>query len=504
MPNTPSEFELGLDLDDTLYDYQRGGIKKVHNASRICVWAPPGSGKTRIACEGILNTGGNCLILCPRSAVPTWEVQLKQWLGAAVRQITVVLGSRDKRRRLWPEQPTHSLDCYITTYESFRRDYLDGLVDITIGDALTRQRSIWNILICDEYHKVMLRHKHGKNVASTHWRVIQRFVTQPAIRDDVYPLHRYPRPELSKCVWITGSFLRREPSSLWTAFNMVDHKRWSSYHRWVSRYCVVNQGRFGIELLGPKNTKELRGLLDEHCVFITERMVAAQLPQGVRYKTVIQMSRTQQRLYDTLKRDMVLYTEDGDFIATPTVLSQIVRLRQILCSPKLLEPASNDWGAGIDYILENLINHPDDGNHMVIFVPFRDGCYVVSEALEGASVPHEILHGSLAISELRKRIHRFKRTECALVCTIAFAESFDLETCKRSVFLGYDYALDVNQQAEGRTRRAISPHNTVYWEYLVYKDTVDEHFIDKLNMDTRNTSRVLYEPQVPHIVETQH
>ncbi len=42
------------------------------------------TGKTRVACEVMAQTGGRCLILCPKSVIPTWVEEAKKWYGIDV------------------------------------------------------------------------------------------------------------------------------------------------------------------------------------------------------------------------------------------------------------------------------------------------------------------------------------------------------------------------------------------------------------------------------------
>ena len=98
---------------------------------------------------------------------------------------------------------------------------------------------------------------------------------------------------------------------------------------------------------------------------------------------------------------------------------------------------------------------------------------------------------------LLEKILRIRRLfGCRFACTIAYAESWDAETCKQSYFLGYDYSIDMNEQAEGRTRRAISAHEFVRWVYLHYSGTVDDHFLGELNVDLHNITKVLKNPKL--------
>jgi hypothetical protein len=55
--------------------------------------------------------------------------------------------------------------------------------------------------------------------------------------------------------------------------------------------------------------------------------------------------------------------------------------------------------------------------------------------------------------------------------------------------------VDQNEQAEGRTRRAISKHEYVSWGYIKTDTMIDEHFLNKLGEDASNVRLVLQRPE---------
>ncbi|MEK0326694.1 MAG: helicase-related protein, partial [Nitrosopumilus sp.] len=163
----------------------------------------------------------------------------------------------------------------------------------------------------------------------------------------------------------------------------------------------------------------------------------------------------------------------------------------LLCCPRILD-TSLGMGGGFDLIVDKLEETP----HAVIFVPFRPACIYIQYELKLRGYQHvHMIRGGITHDEQTQEINAFKEARGILICTISYAESFDLETCDTSHFLGYDYSLDVNEQAEGRTQRAISKHEYVTWNYVKYMNTIDEHFLNELTEDMHNVRRVMKRPE---------
>jgi hypothetical protein len=254
-------------------------------------------------------------------------------------------------------------------------------------------------------------------------------------------------------VLATGSLMRRDASSMFTAFQLCDQKLFSSYWRFVKTFCHFDDTGFGRRIFGVRNAQKLRELMDVFFAYIPPEVVADQLPNGRRYGIDVEITPEQKRLYKQLEEDMMVVVEhDGglNVIMTPTILARMTKQRQLLCCPRILDP---NFGMGAGY--EAIVDRLDMDDHVAIFVPFRPAVDLIVEDL--------IMKGYKAI--------------------------------KNSYFLGYDLSVDQNEQAEGRTRRAISKHEYVSWGYIKTDTMIDEHFLNKLGEDASNVRLVLQRPE---------
>ncbi len=444
--------------------------QKIVRVLKTVVVSMPGSGKTRPIIDALVELGriyppgpsltpyGPIMIVCSGPAIATWLRQLPEWSDCPqLSDVIQVIGgkkmSKHKRVQTWEDAED---GIYIINFSIFLRDF-----------GYLRQIK-WAAIIADEYHKSMRRKKKNKTYAAF--------------------LSLSRRVEV--VVLATGSFMRKNPSSMFTAFQIVAPKIFRGYWKFVNTFCIVINGPFGQEIGGVKNVKALQTIIDRYMAYVPKEVAAEELPEGRRQPAHAQMTPSQAKAYWELSEDMIAVLEDT-VIVTPNTLTQLIRLRQLLCCPKILDE-SLGMGGGFELIVDKLQETP----HMAIFVPFRPACVYIQEELLRRGHKHVyMVRGGIGHEEQKRAEDSFREHKGIMICTISYSESFDLETCDSSYFLGYDYSLDVNEQAEGRTQRVISEFEFVTWNYIKYLGTVDEHFLGELTIDMHNVRRVMSRPQ---------
>ncbi len=459
------------------YVYQRYIRKKICERLHTAVIGVMGCGKTRPVVDACVELGvvtlpiditetkfpkGPILILCSGPAVAVWLKQFPQWADdpSLIDDMYVVSRlSKVARMALWRHAIRES-GIYITNSGSFVRDF-EMIRNIP-----------WSTVIADEYHKYMRNVGQGKNKNKTY----KGFKT----------LTRH----LYLVILVTGSAVSKNAASLFTAFQLSDHKVFTSYWRFVNTFCFVSESEFGTEVYGTKSIKALHTIMDRYFAYVPEEVVADNLPKGKRQLASAIMTPSQEKVYNDIADSMIAVVNGVNVIVAPTILSKLIKLRQLLCCPKILDP-SLDMGGGFEVVLEALQLNP----HVVIFVPFRPACIYVRDALREEGYDVNMIRGGISTQEQVAKTTYFRNSRSTLICTIAYSESFDLETCKTSYFMGYEYSMTQNEQAEGRTRRCISKHKFVTWNYIQYLRTIDEEMLANLEHNMINAKRILKRPQ---------
>ena len=455
------------------YKYQAFARERIVNLKRTAVIAIPGCGKTRpiidalvelqlinpglVTPEGMRFPEGSIFIVCSGPAIATWLKQIPEWTDdfSLKHDIYVVRGPKHKRMALWYQAQVHP-GIYITNFSVFYRDHL-----------VIREVK-WSAVIADEYHKSMRRHK-----------------------SETFKRFRSMTRHIKVLVLASGSLVSRNPASMWTAFALIKPSLFRGFWKFAKTYCNIDDGEYGKTIWGVKNVEALKKIMDRYLAYIPEEVVADQLPEGKRQTVAALMTPKQAKVYNDIAEDMIHVIEESDkIIVAPNILSQLIKLRQLLCCPRILDPTF-DMGGGFEILLTALEETP----HMAIFVPFRPAVTYITDELRRKGYDVNYLRGGVTTEEQMERTEYFRKHKSIIVCTIAYAESFDLETCNTSYFLGYDYSVDTNKQAEGRTRRAISGHKFVTWNYIKYMHTIDEELLLKLDEDIIIVRKILSRPQ---------
>lgn len=456
------------------FRYQVWARDKIGRLLRTVLIAAPGAGKTRPVVEALVEMGvlvpgahgknmfpyGPIIIVCTGPAIAAWKRQVPQWSGADLRGMIHIAGgkgsSKAKRMAVWSEAKKSGMGIYITNAACFRLDY-----------QVVRQVK-WSIFIADEYHKFMRRRK------STTFNRVKALTRH-----------------MERLILTTGSSVNKDPRSIFTAFQTIKPKVFTSYWRYMNTFCEIVDGLFGAEVVGIKNLDQFQKVMDQYMVYIPEEVVADEQPEGSRQLLDVEMTRSQARVYKQISEEMLaIIEESGEMVIAGTVLHKYILLRKLLCCPRIIDPAL-DMGGGFETIMDQI----EEVQHAVIFVPFRDAVDAVVEELTLRNYDAVGMMGGIGNEEQDRRVQHFKDVRGIMVCTIQYAESFDLETCQYSYFLGYDRDLEQNKQAEGRTKRVISEHELVVWRYVKYAETIDEYIFADLDRSFRMVRDILKRPK---------
>lgn len=447
--------------------YQQEAVKWFINEAngRGIIADEMGLGKT---CEGYeiwkaLGCPVPALILCGKNAQVAWLNQASDW---GCSKPILIRGNSAERKTLWAR---HKNGFVSTTRESLKRDVASGV-------AQTK----WAFIIVDECHK-------DSNRKAGNFKLLK-----------LITLHcRY-------VLLMSGSIARRGPQSLWGPLNVVKPQKFSSYWKFVERYCKVDKEGYGWQIGAPQHEDELRERLATVVLRRTKAEVRPEMPSKTRDMTsnIIDMSPAQARLYNDIQFNNLAELSGDRILATPTVLAMIQRLRQILVTPKLVDPGA-EYGAGIDRVVE-LLDDADDG-HMVIFTPFAAALPIIRQRLleEGYEDQDIIqLRGGISVEELMSRIKQFRERRGIAICSIKFAESFDLIPATWGIFLGYEWDAWDNMQAEDRIHRGeITQPVTLY--YISYNEGIDTLLVQAaLDTKVNNVMAVLKDiDQVRHMMQ---
>jgi len=244
-----------------LYPYQKQGVRRFLEATRLLLADDMGLGKTAqaIACGTILHRLGRVrrgLIIAPASLKPQWA---REWARFSDLPIRVVDGSPAERRAAYDESPDGFL---VINYEQLLRD-----LDLARG---------WgpDLVVLDEAQRI-------KN-----W--------QPKTALSVKGLA--PRYRLV----LTGTPMENRVEELASVVEWVDDEALEPKWRLASAHAIRDEGRK--ELLGVRNLETLRERLAPCMLRRVRSEVLDQLPPRTDVRVPVEMTEAQAEEHDALNQ----------------------------------------------------------------------------------------------------------------------------------------------------------------------------------------------------------
>ena len=424
-----------------LFPYQEKAIPKLVGRIKTPLLSPPGSGKTRmlLAAWRLAGEPMPLLIFVGKNGSAEWTSQIPRWVGEKYLQYVKILSgmSAVKRRKLyteWEANPHEPL-IIITTWQAVYKDKWF-------------ENREWPCVIFDEAQKLF-----------NHKSQVSKFI---------YSLK-------TNFLWLaTGTEMRKGPQNMYSLLNLCDRRLFKSYWKFVYTWCEIDEGYYGKEIIGAKNVENFQKLiLGQHSIHIPEEVVSKYLPEKQIITLHYEMSTSQKRYYDSLEQEVItIIQESGKIELGALAISRLVKVRQLMCCPKIIDP-SLDIGGGMELIMERIQEDPEDP--VVIFVPFTAAIphleAYVAEKLPDHYVGH--LQGGMSPEEVKAQIAHFSTSHSVMFISIAFGESFSITNCKTAYMLGNTFMPDVYKQATDRIRRASTIHKRVTIHNLVCPNTCD-------------------------------
>ena len=414
-----------------------------HNNRAILADAA-GLGKTKIVLDVLFKQQNYpVLVVCTKLGLSVWSNELKKWYKMPSM---VVTGTPKQRSNILQEFITSDYQFLITNYAHMAE------VLFKLGPVF------FQTLVLDEYHLPGLLNKKTK----------------------IYKLTKSVAKLIPHIIMLTGTPMRQTVADWYAPLSIISPEDFTSYWKFVNKYCVQIESFYGrtIERM-PQNKDEFLSMLDKYRRRCTDK---SHLPPKTRQPIPIEMTSKQAKLYNQLREDMFL-SEDGRFIITPNKLTMTLRCRQLMVSPKLL--GFDDNGGGLNILKELVDEELSEGNSLVIFTPFRKALDLIEEELSKIKdlVIFQI-HGGMTHeehTEVQTQFQGMKTKRKIVICTIKSAVSMTLTEANVEVFLGYEYGVHENQQAEDRCHRETQTEPVRIY-YLLYKDNpIDERGLEILN-----------------------
>lgn len=471
-----------------LYEFQQEDVDLIRRQKAGLIGSEMGTGKTHCAIEldalwfeDIKAETGltfPTLVVAPINTFQSWvDKYEKQMPGVDVYVI-----DRKNRPAFVRAIKMKKADVYICHWEGLRL-LIDDLQKVTFGTV-----------IADEVHRASNRKAQAT-------RALKKL-----------KCHRK--------LAMSGTASGDKPENLWSILNWLWPSFYRSYWKFRNFYCVeemVTRGEAQYrQITGVKNIEALqrqmapwyvRHLKRERCCEHHPDGVMNWLPEKT-YDTIwVDLSPTQRRVYNEMKKNMVAWVnehEDTPLVAS-VVVAQMTRLSQIaLATPVVSEGTRSRFdrnteeryeevftsvdliapSSKIDAVKELIQDHGD--KKFVVFSSSKKACYLAQEEFRKAGITSEVLSGDTPDTQRRGMVEKFVNGDFQVFIAViqAAAEGIDgLQfATDTAIFLDRAWSTIKNQQAEDRLHRD-GQKDTVQIIDVMARDTLD--FGRKQKLDTK-------------------
>lgn len=448
-----------------LRKYQREGFEFIYRRRRIILADDMGLGKTlQLLGAAYVIDPDYIVIICSKSALSVWRSEIAQWFPEWKDSVILIEGQAYQRDKAWKlyQKDQSGKHIAVCTYQSFMQDFKKGITPRHLP-----------LVIMDEAHKI-------KNRKTLLFKLMDHL--------------SYDRLYLS-----TGSPSSKGPPDMWTLCYLCDPQTFPSYWKFVNTFCIFEDGFFGKEYIGVKNSEKFRELTKNFFIRRSKKdpEIAKELPPKIRGFIDVFMTNRQVQIYNKLADDMILSikaakeSEDRHLMVS-TTLSLLTKLRQLTICPKLVDP-SFDYGEGI----KTIVQHFKDAEleKAVIFCIYPSCFKFLREYIESCGIAVNSLRGGMSADEVDGVVKWFSGPDERIVlCSILFAESFSLIQAHTGYILGASYNPMQNKQAEDRIHR-LSSTEPVNIFYVRIRDTVEDTVFDILDRKSVDITHILNSPE---------
>ncbi len=436
--------------DAPLWDFQQASVRFLFEAGRCILAHQMGTGKTVITSTAIKYGGkGKILVISPNSVKWSWVDHMTTWgeqsnlfvmeSGTKVQtddldRAHVLYGSLDKRHeelnRLLNTEKNYVL---MLNYDQLRLH------------SKLLQHHLYDVLIVDEAHRV-------KNRKALRTQSIQKVARQ------------------SKDVWLlTGTPVRNDYTDYWSLLNILDPIRFSSYWNFVNIYMKsINNMWGGTDIIGLHDEKEFNSMLSTYMFRKTKEEVMPHMPKKIYADHRLRLNEKQANIYRRMEKEFCMHInkllDNGqlieDVLKAPTVVSQIIRLRQICLTPAMIGGPPDS--AKLDAFGEIMEDYKWAGTQVIVYCTFRAFLPFLAQVLNKLEMSYAEIVGGQSAHERDQVEKALKAGDVQIILGTlsSMGEGMNLQAATEVIFTNRDWVPANNEQGEDRIHRGkikISP-----------------------------------------------
>jgi SNF2 family DNA or RNA helicase len=299
---------------------------------------------------------------------------------------------------------------------------------------------------------------------------------------------------------LTGSPVTKSPMDLYAQCGFMDKALlgFESFYSFQGRYAITRTQRMGghsfQQIVGYRNLDELSAKLEKFSYRVTKDE-ALDLPDKIYTVRHVSLTDDQIKHYISLKNAAIALLDDGDLVSAPAVMTQLLRLQQVLCGHLMTDDGDlvEFKTRRIDALLETI---EEMSGGVIIWSRFRYDIRNIEAALKKAYGEDSTVnyYGDTSDSDRELAIKRFQDRDARFFVgnPQTAGKGLTLNAASNVIYYANDFNLESRVQSEDRCHR-IGQKNTVTYVDFVSKGTVDEHIVKTLRAKIDLSAKTLGE-----------
>jgi len=304
------------------------------------------------------------------------------------------------------------------------------------------------------------------------------------------PLARYRRI-------MTGSPVTQSPLDLYTQLKFLDPyiSGHSSYYSFRNHYAEIMHMPAGPrtypKIVGYRNLDQLQGLLGKHGYRITKKE-CLKLPEKMYTTRYVEMTPEQQQTYTKMKKQALALLK-GHLVSAPLVLTQLLRLHQIVCGHLTADDGTtiNLPNNRVEALMEVL---DEASGKVIIWANYTSDIQAIYDRICEVHGHDSVVRytGTTSNNDRAEAIELFQKGNARFFLGTPAAGGFGLTLTAANTVVYYSnsYSLETRIQSEDRAHR-IGQNNSVLYVDLVCQNTVDEKILSAIKNKRNLASNLL-------------
>ena len=460
-----ARYEVPACLQGVLRGYQRVGFRWLRSMEELgfggILADDMGLGKTvqMIALFAAAKERGvtiPSLVVCPTSVVLNWEREIARF-APHLKVLCIIGDATERHRRL---EMVADCDVVITSYDILKRD-MEHYANLEF------------------YYHVLDEAQYIKNSNTQNARAVK----------SVRSVRRFA---------LTGTPVENRLAELWSIFDFL------MPGFLFTRRAFMNRFEAPIQRQETRVAEHLRQMVAPFILRRLKQEVLTELPPKTERLLPAPMERPQRQVYLAAVSDLRRTITGGGKLSGKqriTVLSQLTRLRQICCDPRLCCEGYTGDSAKLDACMDLLREATAAGHKVLLFSQFTSMLALLRERLEEEEIAHFILQGSTPKEERARLVDSFNSDDTPVFLISLKAGGVGLNLTGADMVIHYDpwWNGAVEDQATDRAHR-IGQKNPVQVVRLIARDTIEEKIVS-LQEQKRQLAQSVVEGVTPSLTD---